>query len=154
MIDARTRAEMTRRGRRIPGAGAFTRLQARVYRASGGRLWRRWLGTPILVLEVTGRRTGRTRATPLVFARAATGFVVAAANSGSDRAPQWYRNLLHDPRATVVLDGERVAVRARATNGVERDEMWSRVVAEYPPAAYYPDYTDREIPVLVLEPAQ
>ena len=145
---------MTRLGIRLPGAGLLTRLQARVYRASNGRVWKRWLGSPILVLEVTGRTTGKTRATPLIHARRGDDFVVAAANSGSDRTPQWYRNLGADPRAVVVHGGRRIEVKARDADEGEYDQLWQHVVDAYPPAAFYPGFTERRIPVVILEVVQ
>ena len=149
---ARVRAELTRLGIKMPFAGSLTRTQAKVYRATNGRVWKRWLGSPILVLETTGRTTGKTRATPLIHARHGDAFVVAAANSGSDRAPQWYRNLRRQPKARVVHGGERIDVVAREADGNEYCELWQCVVDAYPPAAFYPSFTDRHIPVLVLEP--
>ena len=149
---ARARAQLTRLGIKLPFAGWLTRTQAKVYRATKGRVWKRWLGSPIVVLETVGRKTGQTRATPLIHARAGNAFVVAAANSGSDRTPQWYRNLLAEPRAALVHAGRRLDVRAREADDHEYRELWQRVVDAYPPAAFYPSFTDRRIPVLVLEP--
>ncbi len=47
--------------------GWVTRLHARVYRSSGGRLLGRMGGQPVLLLQTAGRRSARTRATPVQY---------------------------------------------------------------------------------------
>ena len=75
-----------------------TRLHAWVYRRSGGRLLGRMGGQPVLLLRTTGRRSGRTRSTPVQYLADGDTFVVVAANSGAARPPAWYFNLCADVR--------------------------------------------------------
>ncbi len=43
-------------------------------------------------------------------------------------------------------------MRARVAAAQERDELWPRLVELYADFAKYDSWTDREIPVVVLEP--
>jgi F420H(2)-dependent quinone reductase len=67
-----------------------TRLHAWVYRRSGGRVLGLIGGQPVLLLQTTGRRSGRTRTTPVQYVAHAEGFVVVAANHGARHPPAWY----------------------------------------------------------------
>ncbi len=141
-----------RSARRRRSAVLWSRLHARVYRATGGRLMRGWFGAPVIVLETVGRRSGRTRTAPVIGLRSGEDLVVLAAAAGSDRAPAWWLNLRASGEATVVVCGRRRRVRARVSTGSERASLWERYLALYPAARHYPGFTDRELPLVVLEP--
>jgi deazaflavin-dependent oxidoreductase (nitroreductase family) len=66
--------------------------------------------------------------------------------------PQWYRNLLAHPDTQVQIGAELRRVRARVVTGDEREQLWPRLVELYADFASYQSWTDREIPVVVLEP--
>ena len=141
-----------RSARRRRSAVLWSRLHARVYRATGGRLMRGWFGAPVIVLETVGRRSGRTRTAPVIGLRSGEDLVVLAAAAGSDRAPAWWLNLRASGEATVVVRGRRRRVRSRVSTGSERASLWERYLALYPAARHYPRFTDRELPLVVLEP--
>jgi deazaflavin-dependent oxidoreductase (nitroreductase family) len=107
----------------------------------------------VLVLETVGRRSGKARATPVVYARSGELLVVLAANAGNERPPAWWLNLRDAGEATIALRGERSHVRPRLLDGDERTAAWDALVVAYPPAADYPRFTDRPFPVVALEPA-
>lgn len=130
-----------------------------LYRRTAGRVggtWRIGAGwrkpVPILLLEHRGRRTGKARTTPLVYLRDGERYVVVASQAGRAQHPLWFRNLEADPRATVQVRGERVAVRARTAGVEERAALWPRLVDLYADYDSYQSWTDREIPVVILEP--
>lgn len=139
---------------RVPGAHAFTQLHARMYRRSGGRLGRRWIGAPVLVLETVGRKSGKQRATPLIYARDGDAYLVVAANAGAAADPAWWLNLRAAGEAELVVAGERLRVRASALEGAERERCWRLVAEAYAPLDDYPRFTDRELPVIRLEPLE
>jgi deazaflavin-dependent oxidoreductase (nitroreductase family) len=151
-------ARLTNAGARLRGLSAgFSRLHARVNRATGGRLGPRWFGAPVLVLETIGRRSGKRRATPLIYVRpggdsGAGALVVLAANAGSDRPPAWWLNLRDAGAGTVVLGGRRQAVHPRVLGGEERAAAWEAFLAVYPAAEEYLRFTQRELPLIALEP--
>src|SRR3712207_4890968 len=101
-------------GGRVPYFGRLVpRLHARLYKRLGGRFVGRWFGGPVAVLETTGRKSGRTRATPVIYAWDGDDVIVVASNAGNPRLPAWWHNLRADPRATLEIAGERRRVRAR-----------------------------------------
>jgi deazaflavin-dependent oxidoreductase (nitroreductase family) len=134
-------------------------VNVRLYRWTGGRVggtWRVGAGwrhpVPICLLEHRGRRTGRLRTTPLVYLTDGPDVVVVASQAGRPQHPLWYRNLQADPDAVVQLRRERRPVRARTADPQERSALWPRLVALYADYDSYQSWTEREIPVVVLEP--
>ena len=130
---------------------AWSRLHARLNRLSRGRLLPRWFGAPVLVLETVGRRSGRVRATPVLFLRDGERFVVYAANAGAHRTPAWWLNLRDAGEAEVVLHGRRIRVRPRLLEGAERERAFMAFCKMYPQAREYPGFTDRPMPLISLE---
>lgn len=136
------------------------RAQVRVFRLTNGRVGSRWrIGAgfrkpvPTLLLDHVGRRSGRTFTTPLLYLEDGADLVIVASQGGLPKNPQWYPNLMARPDVTVELRGEGVrAVRARTAGPRERAELWPRLVELYADFASYAAWTDREIPVVVLEP--
>jgi F420H(2)-dependent quinone reductase len=104
-----------------------TRLHAWVYRRSGGRFLGRTGGQPVLLLHTIGRRSGRTRTTPVQYLADGDTFVVVASNAGAARPPAWYLNLGADPHARVDIGPRTVDVRAHEATGQERVELWQRL---------------------------
>jgi deazaflavin-dependent oxidoreductase (nitroreductase family) len=127
-------------------------MHARIFRLSGGRLLRWWFGARVLVVETQGRRSGRARETPVMYARDGDRFVVTPANGGVDRTPQWWLNLREAGRGAVLVDGKRQRVTAREASGTEREKLWGLLVKAGPAIADYQDFTQREFQVVVLEP--
>ncbi len=101
-----------------------TALHVFLYRRSAGRVGGRFRGADILLLTVTGRKSGRRRTTPLMYRLDGDDLIVAASNSGMDWAPSWWLNLRANPSAEVQLGGERRRVRAAEADPVERARLW------------------------------
>ena len=140
-------------GGRVPWLGrAVPRLHARLYRRLGGRFVGRWFGGPVAVLETVGRKSGKARATPVIYAWDGEGVIVVAANAGNPRPQAWYLNLTASPSAAIVIGGERRRVRAREAVGEERERRLAVYRRVYPKVDAYRAFTDREFPVMVLEP--
>lgn len=124
-----------------------------LFRATGGRLGRRMVDNDVLLLTTTGRRSGMPHTVPLLYLEGDGALVVFASWGGRDGHPHWYLNLLAEPRAEVQLRGRRQPVVARTAGSEERPHWWERAVAAYRGYAVYQSRTDREIPVVFLEPA-
>jgi deazaflavin-dependent oxidoreductase (nitroreductase family) len=112
----------------------------------------RWFGAPVLVLETTGRRSGKRRATPILYLRREGDLVVMAANAGAHRTPAWWLNLSEAGEGVAVLRGERTRVRPRVLEGAERERAYEEFCEMYPQAREYPSFTDRPLPLVALEP--
>ncbi|HLL85929.1 MAG TPA: nitroreductase/quinone reductase family protein [Thermoleophilaceae bacterium] len=131
-----------------------TRLHARVLRATRGRVGARNPIAPrqrVLALTTRGRRSGAARATAVGYLEDGDRIVLVASNAGLDRPPAWWLNLCEHPEAEIDLRGERRAVRARAASDDERERLWPRVVDQFEGFDRYASYTEREIPLVMLE---
>jgi F420H(2)-dependent quinone reductase len=109
-------------------------------------------GQPILLLVTTGARTGKPRATPLLYLPDGNRLIVIASNGGRDRHPSWYYNLRANPSATVHVGGRVGAYIAHEAHGDERAALWRKAVGFFEGFAFYEQRTGRPIPVFVLTP--
>lgn len=128
----------------------FTTLHGWLYRLTGGRIGGGWGGRPVVLLTTTGRKSGKRHTTPLIAFERQEELIIVASNNGSDRHPLWWLNLRESPAATVRLRGEELDVTARATQGEERERLWSEIAEASAQYRRYQEKTDREIPVVVL----
>jgi deazaflavin-dependent oxidoreductase (nitroreductase family) len=128
-----------------------TRAHAWIVRRSGGRLGRRFLGAPVIVLRTTGRRSGEQRDAPIFYVSHGDCWAVVASNAASERHPAWYLNLEAKPEADVFVEGGWHAVRARRAAEAEVEELWPRFVEVYRGYDHYRTLATREFPVMVLE---
>jgi deazaflavin-dependent oxidoreductase (nitroreductase family) len=108
--------------------------------------------TRTLLLEHVGSRSGKRRTVPLTYGRDGENLVVVASRGGSARHPAWYLNLLAHPDVEVQIARRRIKVRARTASPEERPRLWRMMLREWPGYAGYQLSTDREIPLVVLEP--
>jgi len=124
-----------------------------VFRASNGRLANRGNGMPVLQLTTTGRKSGKRRTTMLTSpVQDGDRMVIVASNGGDDRHTSWFLNLREDPKVEVTMDGRTRPMRARVASPEEKAELWPRVVAAHGGYAQYQTRTDRDIPLVILEP--
>jgi deazaflavin-dependent oxidoreductase (nitroreductase family) len=124
-----------------------------IYRATGGRIGHRMPGLPQnLLLEHVGARTGARRTSPLLYLEDGPNVVIVASKGGHPRHPAWYHNVRAHPEVTVQIGSERRPVRARVATPEERTRLWPRAVELYSSYADYQARTDREIPIVILEP--
>jgi deazaflavin-dependent oxidoreductase (nitroreductase family) len=131
----------------------ISQLHALWYRVSGGRIGGRVLDAPVLLLTTIGRKTGKQRTTPLLYLQDGDDLVVVGSNSGKDKAPLWWSNLLNEPFAQVNVNGQVRDVIAHQAEGAERERLWRLLLKMYATYAEYQTRTAREIPVMVLRPA-
>jgi F420H(2)-dependent quinone reductase len=130
-----------------------TRLHAWVYRRTGGRFLGRMGGQPVLLLQTTGRGSGRTRTTPVQYLADGDAFVVVASNAGAARSPAWYLNLRADPHARVEVGPRTVDVRAQEATGQERAELWQRLTAANRYLERASRKAGRDLPLMALIPS-
>jgi deazaflavin-dependent oxidoreductase (nitroreductase family) len=131
-----------------------TRVHASLFRATDGRVGGRMVGSPVLLLVTTGRKSGRRRTTPLLYLEDGDRYVIVASNGGAAKHPVWWLNLRANPEATVEVGGRKAHVRATEARGGEKARLWEGLVRMYPSYEDYQRRTDREIPVVLLEPVE
>ena len=131
----------------------LSRLHTALYRATNGLIGRRLVHNDMLLLTTRGRVTGSDHTVPLLYLQEDQRLVVVASYGGRPRHPEWYRNLVHEPRARVQILGERTDVVATTMTGAERSSWWPRIVGAYGDYATYQSRTTREIPVVWLDRA-
>jgi deazaflavin-dependent oxidoreductase (nitroreductase family) len=138
----------------------MAKLQVAAFKATNGRVGKTWrVGAgwkkpvPTLLLDHRGRKSGRLFTTPLLYLEDDKDLVIVASQGGLPHNPQWYANLMASPDTTVRIAREgRRDVRAREAVGDERAALWPRLVDLYADFAKYEAWTERTIPVVVLEP--
>ena len=125
-----------------------------VYRASGGKIGGRFArGAPVCLLTSIGRKSGEPRTAPLLYLADGANVVIVASKGGMAKSPLWYGNLVANPACTVEIGREKRSMRARTASAAEKQALWPRLVAIYPDYDDYQARTERDIPVVILEPA-
>lgn len=138
----------------------MAKAQVLAFRATNGWVGKNWrIGAgwkkpvPTLLLDHVGRKSGKRYTTPLLYLDDGKDLVVVANQGGLPHNPQWYANLMATPDTMVRLPRQGVRqVRAREAVGDERAQLWPRLVDLYADFEKYARWTDRTIPVVVLEP--
>jgi deazaflavin-dependent oxidoreductase (nitroreductase family) len=134
----------------------LTRLMgghAKIYRATNGLIGHRVPGAPeMLLLDHVGAKSGTHRTSPLVFARDADEVILIASKGGYPKNPAWFHNLMANPDTTIQIGSKRMNVHARVARPDERERLWKLAVGVYGGYEDYRRHTDREIPLVVLEP--
>lgn len=137
-----------------PSPAQWVRDQVEAIESSGGTegTTLRETGLPVVVLTMTGVKSGLVRKVPLMRVEHEGVYAAVASLGGAPKHPVWYYNLLANP-SVELRDGTTVlATVAREIHGDEKAEWWERSVAAFPNYADYQKKTDREIPVFLLEP--
>ena len=135
-----------------PDLALLGQEHVRRYQETNGEIGYLWNGVPTLLLTTTGRRTGEPRTTPLIFAHDGERYLVVASQGGAPTHPQWYLNLLETPEVKVQVLSEQFSATARAATADEKPRLWMLVTETWPNYDVYQSRTDRNIPVVTLQP--
>jgi deazaflavin-dependent oxidoreductase (nitroreductase family) len=108
--------------------------------------------TPSLLLTTTGRKSGEKFIFPLFYGKTGESYIVVASKGGAPKHPSWYLNILANPDVEVQVGTAKLKARARTAAGTERAQLWQKALEFWPPYADYQKKTEREIPVVVLDP--
>jgi deazaflavin-dependent oxidoreductase (nitroreductase family) len=126
---------------------------ATAYRLTGGLVGHRFPGAPpSLLLDHVGAKSGVKRTSVLSYLRDGDDFVIVASKGGHPRHPAWFHNLRAHPDVTVQVGTSRKPVHARVATPDERERLWPKVVEIWGGYAGYQRRTEREIPLVILEP--
>src|SRR5579863_812315 len=144
-----------------PNLPAWMVEHANRYLASGGteghfykmsQPGRPEITVPSLLLTTTGRKSREKFIFPLFYGTSEGGYFVVASKGGAPQHPGWYRNILANPEVELQVGTATMKARARTAAGAERARLWEKALEFWPPYADYQRLTEREIPVVVLDP--
>jgi deazaflavin-dependent oxidoreductase (nitroreductase family) len=122
------------------------------YVATNGEEGHDWQGTQTLILTTTGRRSRQPRVHPLIYGRHGADYLVVASKGGAPQHPDWYLNLTAHPEVEIQVKGDKFRAHARTAMPGEKAELWSTMTQQWPDYDRYQEKTERDIPVVVLEP--
>jgi len=135
-------------------AKVFTAFHETVFKATKGRVAGRVFGMPVVMLTTTGRKSGKKRTTMLTSpVQDGDKFVLVASYGGDDRHPAWYLNLRDNPVVELIGSGRSGPMKARTASPEEKAELWPKITSKYKGYAGYQTKTDRDIPVVIVEPS-
>ncbi len=124
-----------------------------VLKVSGGRLGWDAGDMPVVELTTIGRKSGEPRSVMLTSpVQEGDTIVVVASRGGDDRHPAWFLNLRDNPDVEVTTRSGTTPMHARVADADERARLWPLVIADHKNYAGYQTKTDREIPLVLLEP--
>jgi deazaflavin-dependent oxidoreductase (nitroreductase family) len=111
------------------------------------------VGQPVCLLTARGAKSGRPRATPLLYMLHGDRVVLIASKAGNARHPAWYHNVRAHPEVELIAAGRSGRYTAREAEGDERERLWDLANDVYAGYDVYQERAgDRRIPVIVLEP--
>jgi len=143
---------MTEPGYTQPDISLLGEEHVRRYRETGGEVGYLWNGAPTLLLTTTGRKSGLSRTTALIFGRRDEDYLVVASQGGAPSHPGWYHNVVAMPQVTLQVGPEVFGATAHVATSDERPRLWSIVNEAWPNYDVYQTRTDRIIPIVVLTP--
>ncbi|MBX7250667.1 MAG: nitroreductase family deazaflavin-dependent oxidoreductase, partial [Candidatus Promineofilum sp.] len=76
------------------------------------------------MLTTTGRKSGEKFMFPLYYGDYGNSYVIVASKGGAPDHPGWYKNLLSNPEAEVMVGTKKLKVKARTASGDERAKLW------------------------------
>jgi deazaflavin-dependent oxidoreductase (nitroreductase family) len=124
------------------------------FRENDGMVGGPFQGQPLLLLHTTGARTGQHRVNPVAYRAVNGSYAVFASKGGAPVNPDWYHNLLANPRVRAEIGTDTGEFTARVAQGQERDRIWEAQKSAHPGFAEYERKTTRQIPVIILEPVR
>ena len=120
------------------------------FRANEGKVGGQMENMPVILLTMTGAKSGRTITKPLVYTTDGERIVVIASFAGAPHHPGWYHNLVANPEVTLEIGAERFRARAEVTSGEERQRLFDAQASQMPIFHDYQKKTSRQIPVVVF----
>ena len=128
--------------------------QVRLFEETDGREGNELQGKPVIILWTKGRRSGAVRKTPLMRVKDGDRYAVVASMGGAPKHPVWYLNLSADPNVRLQDGAELRDYVAREVSGDEKKQWWAKATEVWPDYDKYQASTDREIPLIVLDPVR
>jgi deazaflavin-dependent oxidoreductase (nitroreductase family) len=138
----------------MPEANDWNSKIIEEFRANGGQVGGQFAGAPLLLLHTTGAKTGQERVNPVMYQAVGDGYAVFASKGGAPDHPDWYHNLVANPRVRAEIGTETVDFTAHVADPQTREAIWTEQKSAYPGFAEYEQKTTRQIPVIILDPVR
>jgi deazaflavin-dependent oxidoreductase (nitroreductase family) len=135
----------------MPDLKEFNQQVITDFRANNGKVGGQMENLPLVLVTMTGAKSGRTITLPLAYSIDGNRIVVIASYAGAPHNPSWYHNLVAHPVVTVELGGEKYQAKASVATGAERDRLFKQQADLLPIFNDYQKKTTRRIPVFILE---
>jgi deazaflavin-dependent oxidoreductase (nitroreductase family) len=135
----------------MPDMKEFNERVVKDFRTNGGKVGGQMENIPLVLVTMTGAKSGRTITLPLAYSTDGKRIVVIASYAGAPHNPSWYHNLVAHPVVTVELGKERYQAKAIVATGAERDRLFKQQADLLPIFNEYQQKTTRRIPVIALE---
>jgi deazaflavin-dependent oxidoreductase (nitroreductase family) len=123
------------------------------FRANGGQVGGQLEGMPVVLVTMTGAKSGRELCSPLVYSADGDDVVIIASKGGAPEHPNWYHNLVTNSTVTVEVGTDKYEATAVLTDGDERTRLYDAQSAGQPQFVEYAANaakTGRVIPVFRL----
>lgn len=131
----------------------FSKLNVLVYKLTGGRLMGKFQGRPVVLIEMTGAKSGKKRTIPLMYVPHEEGVIIVGSQGGAPKSPVWVENLRKHPEIVAQYRSKRMKLVAREVSDEEKKRLWPICVKHYHEFDDYQARTDRNIPVFDCQPA-
>ena len=122
------------------------------YVESNGKVGHLWRGVHTLLLTTRGRKTGKLHRTALIYGQDGKNYLIVASNGGAPKHPNWYQNLVLNPKVEIQVGADKYTANARTASKEEKPRLWKIMAEIFPNYLDYQAKTTREIPVVIIEP--
>jgi deazaflavin-dependent oxidoreductase (nitroreductase family) len=120
------------------------------FRANQGKVGGQMENMPVVLITMTGAKSGKSITKPLVYSKDGDRMVVIASFAGAPKHPAWYLNLVAHPEVTVEVGTEKFQAKVEETSGEERQRLFDAQAKQMSIFNDYQKKTTRQIPVLTL----
>lgn len=131
----------------------LTRINVLGYRLTKGRFMNKVDGTPVCLVTMTGRKSGKKRTIAIMYNPRGEDVILVASLRGAEKHPVWYYNIKANPEVEVQAGSVIRKMRARIASSEEKQELWPMLVRNFRSYADYQEKTERDIPVIICSPA-
>ena len=99
------------------------------FRANEGVCGGPFEGAPMVLINMTGAKSGRELCSPLVHSTDGDDVIIIASKGGAPEHPNWYHNLVANPSVTVEVGTDKWEATAALTEGDERTRLYAAQAA-------------------------
>ena len=138
----------------IDNSAEWVAAHIKAFDEPDGSSWPTQRGAPLLLLTTKGAKSGLWRRTALIYGEDAGRFMIVASKGGAPNPPGWYLNLAENPEVHVQVRDRKFRATASTAQADEKPKLWDEMVSIWPDYANYQEKTDRDIPVVILDPIE